>query len=442
MKLGTAMRMREKPADQLRRWELWVAEILRVRPSVLCAQEVTHLLLLFAFSPVPSQEIGYLAKDSGQMFDTSKAHGALLREYHFVWARRTYSERHMKANPNQIPEDDGCAVLFRRALFQPPRLAHDATAAETVLTSEMIIAQAGISPAQLTGAANNRPSLAAVSGSVSAAQSGSAAASGTVRDVKHGEASIIMHPKPTPYDPRAPDTGAPLDMKKLEEEFRHVRHTSDVEVYWVDEREWRLAVVNMHWDNRPEGMYLHVSYPHHPYAASEELNLLARHTRHRVRFLRHGLSRQGEQRIIAPLWKSESELDKGCLEKFYLISTIWWRSWCAYAGFDPEVEGGRAAGGPSLSVGKPDIIDNRQFDALVFVRPALPCRSALTCRSACSIFTTGGAGTEAGSRGLREGCGRGLGSAIGLVRRGSRHPARPWPRTPQSACRGARVFAV
>jgi len=46
-----------------------------------------------------------------------------------------------------------------------------------------------------------------------------------------------------------------------------------LEIYWVDQKEWREANVTFAWSTEDNQYYLHIHFPNHPEALDEELNL-------------------------------------------------------------------------------------------------------------------------------------------------------------------------
>lgn len=82
----------------------------------------------------------------------------------------------------------------------------------------------------------------------------------------------------------APDQTIPVPMWKLMVAFNRLKLNDCIEVYWVDENEWRVGRVTLKWSDLPNGVFLHVTWPNRPDLIPEELNLLDKTVYNRTRF--------------------------------------------------------------------------------------------------------------------------------------------------------------
>lgn len=75
-----------------------------------------------------------------------------------------------------------------------------------------------------------------------------------------------------------------VPMDRLQREFALLGPKSSVDVYWVDEKEWRPAIVSLAWNDEEFGMTIYVTWPNHPKALPEELHLEDKTVYNRIRF--------------------------------------------------------------------------------------------------------------------------------------------------------------
>ncbi len=133
----------------------------------------------------------------------------------------------------------------------------------------------------------------------------------------------LVKPKPRAvYTNATPDMKKPVPMQRLlRDEWERYQSGKEIEVYWVDQREWRPAVVMMAWDSRPEGLFVEAKFVGYPGVANgkavvcicmvcvadlslsvgsvyaEHLNLLNASEYNRVRLREIGHTPEGQQYV-------------------------------------------------------------------------------------------------------------------------------------------------
>ncbi len=146
---------------------------------------------------------------------------------------------------------------------------------------------------------------------------------------------LLLHSPAKPRQDRdndTPDMGATIKLTEIRRAYETYTIDSDIEVYWVDQREWRPAKVLLRWDNHEKGqLCLQVHFVGYSHGLDEELNLMDKTVYHRVRLRQLGITPEADRTTIAALWR-QPQLG----EEWNLINRAWWLKWLAYSGFNPE----------------------------------------------------------------------------------------------------------
>lgn len=83
------------------------------------------------------------------------------------------------------------------------------------------------------------------------------------------------------YD--TPDMWADIDLKKVDAQFNALNCGDKLKAYWVDQREWRPAVVLQKYTYE-SGIWILLGYPQHPFAQNECWNLREKSHYNRLRW--------------------------------------------------------------------------------------------------------------------------------------------------------------
>jgi hypothetical protein len=120
-----------------RRWAQLVRLLLLFKPDVCCMQEVSRAWLAYAFGGIlpvdpPAAPKTPTVPTPEQIAEVKNAAGALLDVYECVWTRRTFPEGHV---PKHGIKPDGCAIIYRRDKYAPPKFAGAPEDEKTVLSA-------------------------------------------------------------------------------------------------------------------------------------------------------------------------------------------------------------------------------------------------------------------------------------------------------------------